>query len=242
MTKARPDILRAVVVVPVHNEELVLDACVSALVAAATRSEVDTDLILVLDTCSDSSKNIVDDWAARTAVHTVAVDRRNVGAARAAGFLAAETSSNTWFATTDADSVVRPDWLSSQLEQARRGADVVAGTVVPDPAGLTPQLAATYSAGYRNRPGHGHVHGANLGMRADAYWSVGGFAALRTGEDVDLVRRLGHAGVPIRYTCDSPVRTSARRIGRAPDGFAAHLSDLELTGLELPSNQAAVAS
>ena len=51
---------------------------------------------------------------------------------------------------------------------------------------------------------HGHVHGANLGVRADAYWRVGGFRPLHVGEDVDLVSRLVTPGHPWRGTPTTP--------------------------------------
>lgn len=237
MIDEQPDIQRVVVVVPAHNEESVLDFCLASLAEAGEHVSIDTVLVVVLDACSDSSASIAEKWATKTAGHVVSVDRRNVGAARAAGFFAASNSAasncagtysaDTWFATTDADSVVRPDWISTQLAHARRGASVVAGTVLPDSVGFDARVATNYFAGYRFEPGHRHVHGANLGMRADAYWNVGGFAGLRTGEDVDLVRRFEHAAHSVLYACDSPVTTSTRRVGRAPDGFAAHLRSIE---------------
>jgi hypothetical protein len=36
---------------------------------------------------------------------------------------------------------------------------------------------------------HHHIHGANMGFQSQHYWRVGGFAALASGEDVDLVDR-----------------------------------------------------
>nr|WP_296781008.1 glycosyltransferase [Rhodococcus sp. (in: high G+C Gram-positive bacteria)] len=230
MIDEQPDIQRVVVVVPAHNEESVLDLCLASVAEAGERVSIDTVLVVVLDACSDSSASIAEKWAKRTEGHVVAIDRRNVGAARAAGFFAASHSaagSDTWFATTDADSVVRPDWIATQIAHARRGASVVAGTVLPDSVGFDARVATNYFAGYRFEPGHRHIHGANLGMRADVYWNVGGFAGLRTGEDVDLVRRFEHAAHSVLYACDSPVTTSTRRVGRAPDGFAAHLRSIE---------------
>lgn len=237
MIDVRQEVRRTVVVVPVHNEELLLDTCLTALSGAAAQLEqtgVDTELVVVLDSCTDSSEDIAVTWADKIGLTVVRVDRRNVGAARAAGFFSARSSSrrtplsDVWFATTDADSAVSPTWLASQLAHAGRGADVVAGTVLPDLESASPALALAYDSGYRHRPGHRHVHGANLGLRASAYWSVGGFGALTTAEDVDLVRRLEHAAVPVLYASDSPVRTSSRTEGRAPDGFAGHLRGLEL--------------
>lgn len=221
-----PECRRVVVVVPVHNEELLLGPCLSAVAEASEHAGVPTEVIVVLDACSDSSADIADAWADKTGYMVLPVDHRNVGAARAAGFLASERGAGTWFATTDADSAVRSDWLSSQLAHARRGAHVVAGTVSADLG--ENMMAAAYRSAYRNRMGHRHVHGANLGLSSEAYWSVGGFSALETGEDVELVQKLEYSAFPVMYACDSPVSTSCRRVGRAPNGFAAHLNSLDL--------------
>lgn len=226
--KAHLAVTHAVVVVPVHDEELLLGACLSSVVDAGNRVDVPCELVVVLDSCSDTSADITADWAQKVGAIVVTTDRRNVGAARAAGFLAAASRPGSWFATTDADTVVPPNWLTSQLEHARRGAHVAAGTVVTELGPAHSSLAIAYEVGYRHGPDHGHIHGANLGMRADAYWTVGGFAALPTDEDVDLISRFDKAAVPVSYVADAPVRTSARRVGRAPDGFAAHLRDLDL--------------
>jgi hypothetical protein len=137
----------------------------------------------------------------------------------------------TWLATTDADSAVPARWLVDQLALAARGVEAVAGTIhVADwhdaPAGVDERFGAFYTP-----PGsgddHSHVHGANLGVRADAYEAVGGFAPLRSGEDHALWRALHAAGRPCLATRAIPVVTSARRHGRAPGGFAKFLRDLE---------------
>ncbi len=67
---------------------------------------------------------------------------------------------------------------------------------------------------------HPHVHGANLGVRADAYLRAGEWNALETAEDHDLWGRL-----PNRLsTARIEVVTSGRRQGRAPSGFAGALA------------------
>ena len=130
-------------------------------------------------------------------------------------------------ATTDADSVVDPDWL---LRQICADADMVLGVVRIARWREFPAAAARrYLAAYRSktRPdGHGHVHGANMGFRAHSYWRVGGFAALASDEDVDLVARFESAGLRIVWDAQLSVVTSRRQLGRAPDGFAAHLRSL----------------
>ncbi len=221
----------AVVVVPVHDEALLLDDCLSAIADAMVAAGVPTHLIIVLDACTDASAEIATRWAIDIDATVLTVNRHNVGAARAAGFRVPTHSPGTWFATTDADCEVPVDWLCSQLGHAHSGAHVVAGTVSADFGADFTELKQAYDANYRIRRGlghgHGHVHGANLGMRADAYWRVGGFAATPTDEDIDLISRFDHAAIPVTYAEDAAVSTSTRRIGRAPAGFSGHLRALE---------------
>ncbi|PRC61753.1 glycosyl transferase, partial [Mycobacterium sp. ITM-2017-0098] len=77
-------------------------------------------------------------------------------------------------------------WLVRMIDA---DADMVLGVVrVPKWRNFSPDVARRYLRGYRSGgTGHHHVHGANMGFRAEAYWQVGGFRALRTGEDVELV-------------------------------------------------------
>lgn len=225
---------RAVVVVPAHNEALVLEQCLRSVLTAAVCVGVPTQIIVVLDACDDGSAAVAQDFGGD--VRVITIDARNVGAARAAGFEYARSIGNmddsrTWYATTDADSTVGPDWLVRQIAV---NADVVVGVVhVPEWRHHPPVVALRHVRGYRsNGPDHDHVHGANLGFRADAYWRVGGFAALETGEDVELVERFERDGHVISRDPSLSVATSDRQIARAPAGFAHHLR--QLSRLELP--------
>lgn len=223
----------AVVVVPAHNEALVLEACLRSVLTAAARVAVPTQIIVVLDACDDGSAAVARDFGAD--VRVITIDARNVGAARAVGFAYARSNSNvddsrTWYATTDADSSVGPDWL---VRQIAANADVVVGVVhVPEWRHHPPVVALRHVRGYRSKgPHHDHVHGANLGFRANAYWRVGGFAALETGEDVELVERFERDGHVISRDPSLSVATSDRQIARAPAGFAHHLRQLSNSGL-----------
>lgn len=218
----RPDevvVDEVVVVVPAHDERNLLPGCLVALRKAARRCPLPVRLVVVLDSCSDGTADVLG-----PDVLAVPVAHRNVGAARAAGFAAARTSARAWLACTDADTVVSPTWLVDQLA---RGADVVVGTVrVRDWSGHPDGLRARYERSYSDADGHRHVHGANLGISAAAYAHLGGFAPLRAHEDVDLVARAVAAGMTVDWTSGVVVHTSARTTGRAPDGFAAHLQGL----------------
>ncbi|CAH9420018.1 MULTISPECIES: glycosyltransferase [Streptomyces albovinaceus subgroup] len=232
------NIAAVAVVVPAHNEAEHIVACVRSIrVAADHVGPLPVHTVVVADACTDITAAL----AAREGAHTVSIDRRNVGAARAVGVLHAlallGSTSGIWLAMTDADSTVPAHWLTRQIAWARRGHDAVLGTIRLAPAS---QGACRYArsehdaAYYRTRPAaedntaweHPHVHGANMGVSATAYRHVGGFAPLTTSEDHDLVARLTQAGHRIARTDDHPVHTAGRLRGRAPAGLADLLRSL----------------
>jgi glycosyltransferase involved in cell wall biosynthesis len=219
---------QAVVVVPAHNELEHLPRCLLALTTASRRLPMPVLMVVVLDACDDGSDRLAEQFGPD--VHFVSVDAGNVGAARAAGFEYARPvcgsiePERTWFATTDADSVVSNQWLA---RMTAADADMVLGTVRIPVWRLPVEVARRYLRAYNAKgPGHNHIHGANMGFRADAYWKVGGFRALATGEDVDLVEHFQAAGMRIHRDVWLSVTTSVRQVGRAPGGFAHHLREL----------------
>jgi GT2 family glycosyltransferase len=213
-----------VVVVPAHNERERLPRCLASIAAAAAHVAVPVDVMVVLDSCTDGSESMIS-----AGVRWIEVSARNVGAARAAGFIAAAPRSDaqTWLATTDADSMVPPTWLRNQVYHHRAMAHGVVGTVSVDWQEYSATTRRRYDLLYGNREStHGHVHGANLGVRADAYWRVGGFRPLQVGEDVDLVDRLVNTGAPLVWDTHHAVLTSDRRDFRAPGGFGEFVRSL----------------
>ncbi len=166
------------------------------------------------------------------------IQARCVGAARAAGMWQVLSRTwcldpaSVWLATTDADTLVPPSWLSGQLRHAAAGWDAVAGTVtVTEWAGHSPHLPAMFRQHYGHRRAtHPHVHGANLGFTARAYLKAGGFPPVPTAEDHALVTALSASGARILRTTEVSVRTSARRHARAPRGFGHLLSSLAVAG------------
>ena len=217
-----------VIVVPAHNEFGALWRCLGAVRTAAVAVAIPTQVVVVLDACDDESSTLAGQFGA--GVHFIAIEERNVGAARAAGFRYARNElgavgGRLWYATTDADTEVGGDWLVRQLGC---GADMVLGRVrVGEWRHHSEEVAAEYEARYRaEAPFRQHIHGANMGFRSDAYWRVGGFAALRSGEDVDLVDRFRTAGLRVYSDDNLFVTTSDRWNGRAPGGFADHLAEV----------------
>jgi glycosyltransferase involved in cell wall biosynthesis len=230
-------------VVPAHDEEELIGACLDALIVARAavlrrRPELQVGIVVVLDDCRDDTARIVRERLAgfdpEEAV-TVVIDERSVGAARRAGVAAAAGSgaagsaaadvSERWIANTDADSRVPEDWFSVHAGAFDDGVDVLLGTVRPDFADFSEEDVERWSL--THPPGHlpGNVHGANLGVRADRLDELGGFRELAEHEDVDLVERARAAGLRVVPTLDAPVETSGRRRGRTPGGYAAFLAE-----------------
>jgi glycosyltransferase involved in cell wall biosynthesis len=207
------------VVIPAHNEEACLGACLAAVLAAARQPALKGEpvrVVVVLDDCDDGSLAVTQAYP----VDALQVQARNVGVARATGAHHLLQAGARWLAFTDADTVVSPDWLVAQLGL---GAQAVCGSVeVGDwsPHGDRGQtVRCRFERHYRDADGHRHIHGANLGVCAQAYQRVGGFPPLACSEDVALVDALQRSGATIAWSAAPRVVTSARIDARARGGF-----------------------
>ncbi|HAF69763.1 TPA: glycosyl transferase [Candidatus Acetothermia bacterium] len=94
--------VRISVVVPAHNEEEVLPACLAAL---RSQSISEFELIVVDSASTDRTGEV----ARAHGAQVVRVERPGLARARQAGF---EAASGEIVATTDADSQPPPDWLA----------------------------------------------------------------------------------------------------------------------------------
>ena len=249
------------VVVPAHDEEELLPACLAGLneaaaVAMSERPGLRIRIVVAADACGDGTAAA----ARRAGALVVPLAAGNVGVARATGLRELLRSGSPawdgdgggspapgalWLATTDADSVVPPQWLASQVRRAEVGWDAVVGTVrVADWTGHADGVVGEFARRYgRWQSWHPHVHGANLGFTAPAYQAVGGFPAQPTGEDRALVAALQAGGFRVLRSAAVPVITSARVRYRAPAGFGhdlATLNDGAGTWLELRGGVAGV--
>lgn len=221
------------VLIPARNEEELLPRCLrSVLIAVALLPQtVTADIIVVADKSTDRTMQT----AARLLRGRGIAVRAEAGMVGAARALAAAFAlkrrrrclHRSWLANTDADCVTPPTWLADQLHLANQGAEAIAGTVGVDSfSEHGPEAAERFRASYvvRADGSHPHVHGANLGVRADAYLQVGGWRDLSNAEDHDLWGRLLHNGYSTVSTARIEVATSGRRNGRAPHGFAGALA------------------
>jgi glycosyltransferase involved in cell wall biosynthesis len=221
-----------VVAIPARNEEELIERCLASLGVAIDEARqrhpgLEVSVVLVADACDDATVALA---SAFDFVETLQVRLENVGAARAAAIDHALSPraplDRTWIACTDADSVVPPNWLVGQLEDAETGAELVVGTVRPIGDELSDAQLSEWNRTHQRGQPNGHVHGANLGVRADRYLEAGGFTPMAEHEDNDLVDRLRARGVTPLPTDRYEVETSGRLVGRTPGGYAGFLRQL----------------
>jgi glycosyltransferase involved in cell wall biosynthesis len=224
-------------VVPACDEEQLIGRCLASLSDARDRAEaeypgVTIRVIVVADCCTDDTAAIA---GAFGGVDVLRIQAGNVGAARTAGVEYAvallrasppvdQDLGRAWVANTDADSVVPSNWFTHQIALASSGVDVIVGTVRPDFDDLTDEQISAWTA--KRTPGkpNGHVHGANLGIRASSYRLAGGFEAVSEHENNTLVTRLHRVGARIVASDGGDVLTSGRQIGKTPGGYAGYLA------------------
>jgi cellulose synthase/poly-beta-1,6-N-acetylglucosamine synthase-like glycosyltransferase len=227
---ARRAVTAVGVVLPVHDEESLLPSSLQGLAVAVNTlpPSISCRVAVVLDHCCDASSAIAQTWGARFGALVLPQEYRSVGMARRAGVRGLlslwpdEDPARIWLATTDADSRVPKDWLAVQLDAYLSGADMWAGRVrVAEESAAALRWTQRYSA--ERDP----VHGASLGFSATLYTQLGGFGGMCTGEDRDLHRRAVTAGFRIAYDLRAAVTTSSRREGRAPEGFANVLDEVD---------------
>ncbi len=240
--------LRACVVVPAHNEEETVGACLGALAGQLGVAPDEYEVVLVLNACTDDTRKAALAAAAGTALRLTLLDGPGggPGPARRVGMdhAAAQLRPSGLIGSTDADTLVAPDWLHRQLEAVAAGADAVGGDIELDDAGLHPfvtdqrrlraveRLAAVHA--HTPHAEHHHFAGASMSLTAAAYTRLGGLEPLEALEDEALERALRHHGLRIERLTSVRVRTSGRLVGRATRGLAHDLVALDALARQLP--------
>jgi glycosyltransferase involved in cell wall biosynthesis len=225
--------LHIAIVIPARDEQELLPRCLRSVQNARRMlpRHVTSDLIVVTDQSTDGTFAIARDFVQGNGT-VVETDAGCVGTARALGVHRAlerydGARNRCWLANTDADCQVPATWLRDQLAFANAGFSAVAGIIdvdsfVEHQSFVSERFRLSYLIQADGT--HPHVHGANLGVRADAYLQAGGWRDLFTAEDHDLWRRLQCARQKCVSDASLCVLTSGRRAGRAPLGFASALA------------------
>ena len=242
--------LRICVVVPARNEEALIGYCLAALAEQKGISCEEYEVLLVLDRCTDATEAQALEVAAEhpdLRLHLLEGPGRGAGNARRVGMeeaharLLSSGRPDGLIASTDADTVVAPDWLSTQLQAASRGARAIGGRIeLRDDGDLTEGVAGWHAEQGRLRQRemladldaangplraeHWQFSGASLALTASAYSEIGGLKPRAALEDEYLERALSRCGIPIERPLSVRVATSARLVGRAKRGLARDLA------------------
>ncbi len=255
-------VCRASVIIPARNEASSLVRTLDAL-----RMQVDLngcaldvesfEVLVLLNNCSDSSEAIVRSYQVAYPKMQIGLEIcelgasvAHVGTARrmlmdvACERLERGGMGDAVILSTDADTVVAPDWIARNLEHVAAGAEVVGGVIhlLPDELdGLEKGLRLCYE---RDRelqaavarleslldpdpadpwPRHLEHFGASLACTCAVYRRSGGLPAVRPLEDVAFVDALRKVGARIRHATDVHIYTSARLDGRAEVGLSGQL-------------------
>jgi glycosyltransferase involved in cell wall biosynthesis len=216
------------VVIPARDEGARIGACLQALRSAIVTAGVRTEVCVVADQCRDDTvavaRRTMPDVLIRVPAGPVPLGRvRDLGVRYVLDALSHVDPERIWLLSTDADSVVGPQWIAQHRRFAARGLDGVAAGVELTDGRFDDAVLDRYHQHVRDglrTPGYHHVYGANLGVRAGAYLAIGGYRPLDTGEDRDLWARVRAGGHPVVSTREPLVRTSSRTDGRARGGLA----------------------
>ncbi|HJE26220.1 MAG TPA: glycosyltransferase family 2 protein [Methylorubrum populi] len=245
--------LDTIIAIPVRNEAERIARCLTAIGGQAGLAPGRLGLVLFLNNCTDGTAEIVAGLVPGLPIPVRVIERTYAGAHAGWARRAAMDAAVAWLEgegaspatatilTTDADSVVPPDWVAANLAALAAGADAVAGRVelIPEEAALLPpslpargRLEDTYDALITEMearidpdphdpwPCHRTTIGASLSVRLPAYRQVGGMPEIPLGEDGAFVGALLEQGFRVRHDRAVLVLISARLTGRAPGGVA----------------------
>src|SRR3989344_4615534 len=180
------------VVIPAYNEERLIELPLRSL-AVQDFSEP-FEVIVVDNDSSDRTADIAKEFGA----HVIHESRKGVGQARETGFRASRAGI---IATTDADTVVPPDWLRTIVSRYEKDAKLFAFGGFPRHHSLpmVQRFILNLSFGpvlfFDRLITGGSMLGYNMSVRREAFEAVGGFnTGLRVGEDADLAIRINKIG------------------------------------------------
>jgi glycosyltransferase involved in cell wall biosynthesis len=173
---------RISLIIPAHNEEAFLPACLEAARQAAERVGEEVEILVVLNRCTDATEAI----ACRHGCVVVREEAKNLSVIRNAGVAAAR---GEIIVTCDADSRMHPD---SFLEILRR---LGTGTVVGGGAMVLPDR---WSVGILASAAAVLPYLVSSGVSFGMFWfhrrdfeEIGGFdTRFVSVEDIDFARRL----------------------------------------------------
>ena len=195
------------IILPTHNRSLLLVQTLEAL-AKQTLPKSDYEVIVVADSCTDSTAEVVDYLApAFPSLRMIPVSVKSPAKGRNAG---AKLARGKYLAFTDDDCLPKPDWLIQLIAAFAERPEAVAigGRTVTIPEDRTPLTHQVENAGDTDC-----LPSCNFIVLREAFEKIGGFSeqfAFPHNEDTDLCWKLEALG-PLLHASEALVVHPPRR-------------------------------
>lgn len=200
------------IIIPAYNEEGYLGPCLQSLVWQKTKHGF--EVVVVDNNSTDETRKIALSFKNKLNIRVVPEKQRGRGAARWRGF---EEATGDFLFSTDADTIVPPNWIESFMKyfKNRKIVAVTSMCNIDDPSRsnkailkFVHQLA---TEGSRIALGHYCLYGFSYAIRKDIYIKAGKIdKTLNALDDLDLGKRVKKYG-KIQLVRNIPVLASNRR-------------------------------
>lgn len=184
------------VVIPAYNEEENIGKCLQALTVQRTREKF--EVVVVDNNSTDQTAQEASKYSKYLNLRIIKERQKGRGAARAAGF---DQAKGEIIFSTDADTIVPPDWIEKIVKIFRQSSCVAftgrctiadAGIVKNTIFNIVQPLCMVL---YRARFGHYWLSGFNFAVTKEAYQASGGFnPSLNALEDLDIAEKVAKVG------------------------------------------------
>ncbi|MDP3771764.1 MAG: glycosyltransferase family 2 protein [bacterium] len=207
-------------VIPAHNEEGYLAACIVSIQKALAAGTYDAEIIVVNNASTDRTHEIA---ASFVGVGVIDEPQKGITYARSAGYRAA---TGDLIANIDADTRLPPEWLDRVMKEFGRDKNkklvALSGPFLYYDLPLLSRVFvkffyglgyATYFVNHFILGVGAMLQGGNFVVRRSALEQIGGYDTSIEfyGEDTDIARRLAKIG-RVKWTFGLPVYTSGRRL------------------------------
>lgn len=192
------------IIVPVYNRPGEVDELLRSLTRQAC---ADFEVVVVDDGSSVPCSSVCSRYAGQLDVRYYAKPNSGPGQSRNYG---AERSSGEWLVVLDSDVVVPDGYLAAlDAELEREACDAFGGPDAAHPDFTVTQKAISYAmtsffttggirGGGARRLDRFFPRSYNMGVRREVWQRLGGFRAMRFGEDIDFSYRLVESGCRVR--------------------------------------------
>lgn len=222
MTAESLKMIKISVIIPVYNRPEELKELLDSLTIQHFKEA--TEVIVVEDGSSLTSEDAVSQFTSQLRIKYISQENAGPAAARNRGAREAEGEYLFFF---DSDCALPSDFFDKMGRSVRQGRLDCFGTKDTAHSFFSPiQKAISYSmtsvlttggirGGSKSKMDSFYPRSYSMGVRRSAFEAVGGFAAMRYGEDIDLSMRLKEAGYKLGLVDDTFVYHKRRSTFRS---------------------------